>query len=682
MSVGNLHMLLSNVASNIRYQLLSSTSLVSEGDSFILTLNALPEGKVEGATVGYTIDGVDTSDITGSDLTGNFTITNNTDVINISTTNNDDTILFFYGESRTVGQDGLYKYRINQDLTSPVFESFYPGPGSNITGMFFRPNGGQFWLQNAGTDQFLAYELTAAPSVDQWDLSTAQPDFPDTGSYGTTGSNHQGMWISDTGTILVQVDRDIQTILQDDIPAWNPLNPGAPSRTLNISANTTLPTGIFVKPDGTKAFVSSIGTPLGILEYSGPAFQCNNWTFERSKLTNDGGVTRFPTDVFVDPLGIKMYISDDNARIHLYKLGTPWELSTATFLRTFDLNATFSRITGLYVVEPESEIFRVTLNEVDSLGNRTKSLSEDITISNVTQPLEVYYLGTSGFVSADINTTLIVPQGVTSVSAVVVGGGGGGGSGVNNSNNNPTSGGGGGGGGALAYGTFAVTPGEILYLQIGKGGERGDASTNGAGRGDAGFSGGTSTIRRGSFSGTVLLQAQGGHGGSSYLSTTSRYTSTPSGTELVGGGNGGLGGIHVASLTSTRNGGGGGGAGGYSGNGGQGESADGSTPNTDGAGGGGAGGNRDDFPGGNPGGGVGIYQTGSNGIAPSGNGSVGPIFAGRGGYGGGGWSSTTLPATGDGLDGGFGGAGTIRIIWGNSDNIRQYPSTNTLDFLT
>lgn len=680
MSVGNFHMLMSNVSASVRYQLLSSTASVSEGESFTLTLNAAPTGRVEGNLVGYTIDGINSDDIDVG-LTGDFTMSNDTSQLVVNTAANDDTLLFFYGESSTLGESGIHKYRIDRDLQNPIFESYYPGPGSGLLGMFFKPDGSKLWLQNASADEFEAYTLTGAPSVDQWDLNTIEEDFPASGSYGTVGGNHQGMWISGSGTVLFQVDRDIQYIFQDDIPAWNPLNPGNPGRTLNISGDTSLPTGIFVKPDGTKAFVSSIGTPRGILEYSGTAFQCNNWTLTHTLDVGSDSPSKFPTDVFVDPLGNKMYVSDDNGKIHFYKLDTPWELSTATFLRTLDLSASFDRINALSVVTPPSETFRITLDETDSEDKRTGNLSTTVTINDSPMAEELYYLANT---TASIETRLEIPQGVTSISAVVIGGGGGGGSGVNKGfTTNPTNGGGGGGGGALAYGTFAVTPGETLYLGIGRGGERGDSTSKSGGRGDAGRSGGRSYIRRGSFSGTSLLEARGGHGGSSYLSITSRYTATPSGTELEGGGNGGLGGIHTDSEGFNSNAGGGGGAGGYSGAGGQGESADGSTPDTNGSGGGGAGGDRDDFPGGTYGGSVGIIKSGVSGIAPSGNGStVGfPIAVGGGGPGGGGWKSGYLPPRNHGFRGGYGRPGAIRIIWGDPNTTREYPSTNTEDFL-
>ena len=127
-------------------------------------------------------------------------------------------------------------------------------------------------------------------------------------------------------------------------------------------------------------------------------------------------------------------------------------------------------------------------------------------------------------------TNWVVPTGVTEISAMCVGAGGG------SAGTGSNRGGGGGGGGALAYGTFAVTPGETLEVIVGAHGNGGSGNTS------SGQSGSATTIKRSS---TILLSGGGGGGGLSALSSgspqTSRFGSagTSSGTERDGGGSGG-----------------------------------------------------------------------------------------------------------------------------------------------
>lgn len=270
------------------------------------------------------------------------------------------------------------------------------------------------------------------------------------------------------------------------------------------------------------------------------------------------------------------------------------------------------------------------------------------------------------------NGTFTVPSGVTQVSAVVIGGGGGGGN--NAGSFFGQSSGAGGGAGGLSYGTFSVTPGETLTVNVGSGG-------------GVGASGGNSGIVRSS---TTLLQGSGGTGGGT--NDTNGTGGGSSGTERDGGGSGGAGGDGSGAFFANApdGGGAGGGAGGYSGNGGAGggDGGNGAAGAGGGGAGGGAGSTNDD--GGAGGGGVGLLGEGSNGSAGTSgspgnaggagsggsNGSNGSSDdAGSGGnYGGGGGGGGGT--TGTNGNGAAGAAGAARIIWGTG---RSYPSTNTGD---
>jgi len=260
--------------------------------------------------------------------------------------------------------------------------------------------------------------------------------------------------------------------------------------------------------------------------------------------------------------------------------------------------------------------------------------------------------------------SFVVPDGVTTISAVCIGGGGGGsgGDGGRVQTNN------GGGGGGLCYGRIPVTAGETLTVVVGAGGT--------SSSGNPGTSGGNTTISRGA---NTLLSALGGTGGTERNGGTAAGGNYIIGGTVVnfGGGAGGSGGAGANSSGGT----GGGGAGGYSGAGGAGGPFNGSgAPGAGGGGGGGAGysGTTAGTMGGG-GGGTGILGAGSNGTG--GAGSTG----GGGGAGSGGQNGFTSSVNGGGNYGGGGGGradssglggvgsqGAVRIIWGVG---RSYPST-------
>ena len=295
-------------------------------------------------------------------------------------------------------------------------------------------------------------------------------------------------------------------------------------------------------------------------------------------------------------------------------------------------------------------------------------------------------------------TTWTVPVGVTSITAVCVGGGGGAGG------SSSTRAGGGGGGGGLAYGsTISVNSGDILYIRVGSGGIGGTSylSSSPETLPTNGTAGQSSYIKTGSHSGTALLEGGGGGGGfSGEIISNEGNGGTVGGTANTGSGGGGSGGRSTTSASGSPSqvAGGGGGAGGYDGNGGAGGygiSGAPAGPAGSGTNGGGGGGGYISTQNGevtNPGGGVGIFGRGSNGTLGSPGNGGGGGSGGQSGtpstgnqlnqrsvgglYGGGGGS--VRPATSDAnvRDGGNGGQGAVRIVWGTS---RSYPTTNTSD---
>lgn len=277
------------------------------------------------------------------------------------------------------------------------------------------------------------------------------------------------------------------------------------------------------------------------------------------------------------------------------------------------------------------------------------------------------------------SSTFTVPAGVTSITVEAWGAGGGGGNGSGGSGS-----GGAGGGGGFAQADIAVTPGESLTLNIGSGGMKASAAS------DGGYGGGFSAVLRG---GTYLVQAGGGGGGGGTQGTGAggiggagggaNAIAGTAGGGTTGGGGGGLGsGTAGAAGTAgtsgiagnsgaANQGGDAGGSGttcttavtGRGGNGGTGAGGKGGTATSCSGGGGGGGGrfggggggsaiNTTNRGGGGGGGGSslvtgsGTTQTAGSGTTPGNN--TDPLRASSAGVGGSGSTSTSSTAGGDG----------------------------------
>jgi len=334
--------------------------------------------------------------------------------------------------------------------------------------------------------------------------------------------------------------------------------------------------------------------------------------------------------------------SGDSVRFIVNSPGHPFYIKTAPVIGTND------QVVGILSNGTANGIINWVIQDTGNFYYQCGiHISMSGTIESMPAPGEVIFTTTSD--TTNLVTSWTVPLGVTSVSAVVIGGGGGGGQGT--TVNVYGQAGGGGAGGGLAYGTFAVTPGETLDIQVGGGG----------GVGRPGVSGGDSAIIQGL---TTLLEGGGGSGGTTYWSDaqTNGQGGTSSGAERDGGGIGGASGDRSF---NAQNGGGGGGAAGYSGNGGRGKRWS-NTP-SNGAGGGGGGGFATASTTG-AGGGVGIFGEGDSGVAGTelslngtggSSGSARTSTAGTNIYGGGGRG---YARKGGGHENGAPGA--VRIIWG------------------
>ena len=318
--------------------------------------------------------------------------------------------------------------------------------------------------------------------------------------------------------------------------------------------------------------------------------------------------------------------------------------------------------TGLIRSNGASGALRIIYNPEASFPSTKVSKSDyDITYYNGTKLLGV---NTQWIYNIPGTYQWTCPSYVNKISVVAVGGGGGGGNSLSYGSS------GAGGGGLLWVNNITVIPGKDYKITVGAGGQ---GSTNGTSNGQDGGDTDFANLliahggKGGKSSGTSYNSDSGGNGGH-------RSINIP-GNTTYGGGSGGNGGSNSGDWC-----GGGGGAGGYTGNGGNGSTNLYNDDGQNGQGGGGGGGAIFDGAGNAaPGGGVGIYGKGNNGIGGkvsrnntfsystgktgSGHGISGNSYGG----GGGGFSGT-------GYGHSNGGNGALRIIY-TPDEKGQFPST-------
>jgi len=373
MSVGNLHMLLSGPKAYPEYELLRSNTSVTEGSSFNITLNvsSKPEwANLDGIKHDYVIDGsgISSNDINGASLTGTFTLQNDQAALSITTSINDDTLLFVAGELPN-GNQQIRKYRIDRHLTASFLESF-GGPDGITTetwqSLFFKPDSTRMFFIDVNSERLRRTRGATdnpAPSADQWNILNTSDGAVDLFfQAGNVGSNREGLWISPNGTQLITISRAQKRIYHRQMSAWNPLTGTSAVGELDISTQSINPNGIAVKDDLSRGYV--LDGNQRIYQYVGDANAAggvSNWGLTHTVELGNLGPAPLPKDIAIDSNGELVYIADDFGGVFLYIMKIPWELSSLSYLRILDLSSSFSSVKGVYAVNPPSETLRLTV---------------------------------------------------------------------------------------------------------------------------------------------------------------------------------------------------------------------------------------------------------------------------------------------------------------------------------
>lgn len=198
---------------------------------------------------------------------------------------------------RVVLQSNQQFYIKNWNLSYLVFESLISvvDVGANPRCVFFKPDGLKMYVFNGagGTVQIGEYNLSVA-----WDVTTAT---------------------------LFQLE--------------------------SVAAQITNGYGIFIRGDGLKLYVTEFGVSDSVYEYDlGVAWDISTTSFLQSKSVAVQDLS--PTGIFFKPDGFKMYVSGNSGdRVYEYDLGTAWDISTAVFLQSISISIGASNYQNIFISE-------------------------------------------------------------------------------------------------------------------------------------------------------------------------------------------------------------------------------------------------------------------------------------------------------------------------------------------
>jgi sugar lactone lactonase YvrE len=222
---------------------------------------------------------------------------------------------------------------------------------ANVTDVFFKPDGLSMYIIGNIGREVNQYTLSTA-----WNVSTAS--FLRLFSVSGQETSPQSLFFKPDGTAMY-----VMGAIGDDInqytlsTAWD-ISTASFLQLFSIAGQETNPTGLFFSPDGTKMYVTgSVGDDVNQYALS-TAWDVTTASFVQ--LFSVAAQEDVPQGVFFKPDGLIMYIvgstGDD---VNQYTLTTAWDISTASYSKTFSLASQCTTPSGIFF-KPDGTIMYAT----------------------------------------------------------------------------------------------------------------------------------------------------------------------------------------------------------------------------------------------------------------------------------------------------------------------------------
>ncbi len=301
-----------------------------------------------------------------------------------------------------------YKNGVAWDVSEGIYEQSFDisTEDSQPYGISFKPDGLKMYVLGNTDDEIHEYDLTTA-----WDISTASLLQSESISSGDTSP--KGLFFKPDGTKLyISGDTGNEINTYNLSTAWD-ISTLSLSSSHSISAVTFNPKGLFFKSDGTKMYlVDSASSNDRVIEWTlstawAPATKGSQQTFSVSTQTTSA------VDIFFKSDGTKMYVTGDSTAVDMifeYSLSTAWDISTASYTDSLNINANTSVAAGLFFKPDGSIVYlirRVSDEEVTQYNIPTsKNLTLPSSVVGIPSATSDGDRVTLEFVTSDGGTTV------------------------------------------------------------------------------------------------------------------------------------------------------------------------------------------------------------------------------------------------------------------------------------
>jgi len=263
----------------------------------------------------------------------------------------------------------IYQYSTGSTVTTGSFDLstgnyFTDTPSADV----------EYTFSNAGDVQTVQVEVTGAQSVVGYDLANASYDSVSLTLSSPTLEDITAMQFKPDGlTCYLLPVKLSDNIRQCSLStAWDISTATYDSgKIFDVSSQEGSPEGFAFKPDGTKLYVTGIGSDA-VYQYTlSTAWDISTASYDSVSFSVSAYETT-PSDIKFKPDGTRMYVSGRNY-IDQYDLSTAWDLSTASYDAT---SSAISTVSSPYEASIRGISFNADGTSVFTAGTSNDSVQE------------------------------------------------------------------------------------------------------------------------------------------------------------------------------------------------------------------------------------------------------------------------------------------------------------------
>jgi len=225
---------------------------------------------------------------------------------------------------------------VGYDLANAAYDSVtfsFSAQDNGGRGLFFKPDGTKFYIAGSGGNDINEYSMSTA-----WDLSTAT--YTTVFSVLSEDTTPGEIFFKSDGTKMYVLGDSTNIMYQYSLStAWDVSTASYDSVSLNVLPQEGNLYGLYIKPDGTKFYISGEGND-SVFQYSmSTAWDLSTASYDSVSFSVSAQETAV-TAVEFSSDGTKMFVigySGDD--VNEYSLSTAWDVSSASYVQNFSVAA-------------------------------------------------------------------------------------------------------------------------------------------------------------------------------------------------------------------------------------------------------------------------------------------------------------------------------------------------------